>query len=160
MFIVFCLKFLIAFSHPLNHDRRYIPVPQANRRTANPHAIPKLSHTTFSLLPPTSLHPTGTSTTGIPALSANINISTSKIHPSECIYGMIYGSASRENNLNPHCVSRMRPVAGGVKSLSSKWKECMRRFLRKERLTTASLPTKWALDPTATAPLSSRSAIS
>jgi len=98
----------------------YTPIAHANLKIANPHAIPKLSHTTFNLLPFTSCHPTGTSTIGMPALSANINISTSKIHPSECICGTINGSAALENSLNPHCVSPILLVAGGVNSLSSR----------------------------------------
>ena len=44
-----------------------------------------LSLMTFSLLPPTSFHPIGTSTIGMSALSASMSISTSKIQPSECM---------------------------------------------------------------------------
>ena len=35
----------------------YTPIAHANLNIANPHAIPKLSHTTFNLLPLTSCHP-------------------------------------------------------------------------------------------------------
>lgn len=81
---------------------RYTPNIQLSRRIASPHAIPRLSLMTFSLLPITSFQPTATSAMGIFALSANMSISTSKIQPSLCIYGMIYGSAARENSLKPH----------------------------------------------------------
>lgn len=36
-------------------------------------------------------------------------------------------------SLNPHCVSRMREVAGGVRSRSRRWKECIRVLRRAER---------------------------
>jgi hypothetical protein len=67
----------------------YTPIIQAPLNTASPHAIPILSQTTFNLLPLTSFHPTGTSTIGIIAPSLNINISTSKIQPSMCMYGIM-----------------------------------------------------------------------
>ena len=117
----------------LYQDLLYTPNVHAARRIAKPQAIPKLSHKTFSLLPFTSFQPTGTSATGMLADSANISISTSKIQPSECMYGIIYGNDGRENNLNPHCVSRIAAVAGGVKSRRKRWKECIRKFRRNER---------------------------
>lgn len=115
------------------YHRAYTPTAHPARSTARPHAIPRLSHSTFSLLPPTSCHAIGTSTTGILADSASISISTSKIQPSLCMCGMMYGSDAREKSLKPHCVSRMADVAGGVRTRRRKWKECMRNWRIKDR---------------------------
>lgn len=121
------------FPIPDFHFLRYTPNPHAALSTANPHAIPRLSHTTLSLLPLTSFQPMGTSTTGMPAASASISISTSKIQPSECMLGMMYGSAGREKSLKPHWVSWMAAVAGGVRRRRRRWNECIKRLRRKER---------------------------
>lgn len=112
---------------------RYTPTIHAALRMASPQAMPKESQTTFSLLPPTSFHPIATSAIGIPALSASMSISTSKIQPSLCMYGMMYGRAGRVNSLKPHWVSLIDDVAGGVRRRSRRWKECMRAFRKKDR---------------------------
>jgi hypothetical protein len=111
----------------------YSPRPQPSLKPAKPNAMPMLSLITFSLLPVTSFQPIGTSTMGISALSASINISTSKIQPSLCMYGTIYGNEGRENSLKPHCVSRMSDVLGVVRVQISKWKARMRVLRSNER---------------------------
>lgn len=49
------------------------------------------------------------------------------------MYGMMWGRAARVKSLNPHCVSRMREVAGGVRRRRRRWKECIRVLRRAER---------------------------
>jgi hypothetical protein len=110
-----------------------MPNNQHARSKAKPQAMPMLSQTTFNLLPMTSFHPMATSIMAMSALSANISISTSKIQPSECMYGMMYGKVGREKSLNPHCVSLIRAVAGGVMMRRRMWKECMRKLRSFER---------------------------
>jgi hypothetical protein len=110
------------------YDLFHIPISQAPLIIANPQAIPKLSHITLSLLPPTSFHPTCTSCIGILAASVSMSISTSKIHLSECMYGMMYGKAGRVNNLNPHCVSPIREVTGVVSRRMNTWNAYMSAF--------------------------------
>lgn len=89
-----------------------------------------LSRMTFSLLPLTSFQPIAISATGMRALSASMSCSTSKIQPSECMYGTMSGKAALENSLNPHCVSLIREVFGGVMTQMRRWKEYMRKFRR------------------------------
>lgn len=45
----------------------------------------------------------------------------------------MYGNEGREKSLNPHCVSRMAAVAGGVRRRMSRWKESIRKVRKKER---------------------------
>lgn len=111
----------------------YMPAPQHTLKIAKPIAIPKLSLMTFNLLPLTSFHPTGTSTMGMSALSASINISTSKIQPSLCMYGMMCGREGREKSLKPHWVSLMCEVFGVVRVHMRRWKARMRVFRRSDR---------------------------
>lgn len=64
----------------------------------------------FSLLPATSCHSIGTSVTGIRNCFARSRSSTSNIQVGRCWAGNICCAAERENNLKPHCVSRMWPT--------------------------------------------------
>lgn len=45
----------------------------------------------------------------------------------------MYGNEGREKSLNPHCVSRMAAVAGGVSRRMSRWKENIRKLRNRER---------------------------
>ncbi len=43
------------------------------------------------------------------------------------------GREARVKSLKPHCVSRMREVAGGVRRRRRRWKECIRALRIAER---------------------------
>ena len=80
------------------------------RTISRSRSICKEAVRTFNLLPATSCHSIGTSATGICSCFARSKSSTSNIHVGRCWAGNICRAADRENNLKPHCVSRMWPT--------------------------------------------------
>lgn len=49
------------------------------------------------------------------------------------MYGIISGNEFLEKSLNPHCVSFMEEVAGGVMRRIRRWNACIRKLRSLER---------------------------